>query len=172
MTSSWHTLLLSFTAKKFAKQVSIWWSSSYNFLSHSVHDQVFLSNSTNVQPINWHMTMIRFFYQTVQIYNQQTLTHTQTHTHTRSTALSPGLPRSAGTRKVKPIWILLEQKTVSGSGISCAICKSAHHSRHITMPAPHHSVFYRPDALPAAQPTVSKHWRHKLWHMLERIHKI
>jgi len=28
-----------------------------------------------------------------------------------------------------------------------------------TMPAPHHSVFYRPDALPAAQPTASKHWR-------------
>jgi len=25
--------------------------------------------------------------------------------------------------------------------------------------APHHSVFYRPDALPAAQPTASKHWR-------------
>ena len=24
------------------------------------------------------------------------------------------------------------------------------------MPAPHHSVFYRPDALPAAQPTASK----------------
>ena len=32
-------------------------------------------------------------------------------------------------------------------------------SRQITMPKPHHSVFYRPDALPAAQPTVSKHWR-------------
>jgi len=29
------------------------------------------------------------------------------------------------------------------------------------MPASQHSVFYRPDALPAAQPTVSKHWRHK-----------
>ena len=28
------------------------------------------------------------------------------------------------------------------------------------MPSPHHSVFYRPDALPAAQPTASKHWRH------------
>jgi len=26
-----------------------------------------------------------------------------------------------------------------------------------TMPAPHRSVFYRPDALPAAQPTASKH---------------
>jgi len=26
------------------------------------------------------------------------------------------------------------------------------------MPAPHHSVFYRPDALPATQPTASKLW--------------
>jgi len=25
-----------------------------------------------------------------------------------------------------------------------------------------HSIFYRPDALPAAQPTASKHWRHSL----------
>jgi len=25
------------------------------------------------------------------------------------------------------------------------------------MPAPHHSIFYKPDALPDAQPTVSKH---------------
>ena len=64
----------------------------------------------------------------------------------------PGLPRWAGTRKVKPIWILLKQETVSGSGINWAICKSAPHSRQITMPAPHNSVFYRTDALPAAQP--------------------
>jgi len=71
----------------------------------------------------------------------------------------PGLPRSAGTRKVKPIWILLKQQTVSGSGISWAICKSARRSRQITTPTPHHSVFYRPDALPATQPTVSKHSR-------------
>ena len=46
-----------------------------------------------------------------------------------------------------------------GSGISLAICKSVPCSRQITMPAPHHSVFYKPDALPAAQPTASKHWR-------------
>ena len=39
--------------------------------------------------------------------------------------------------------------------------ESAPCSRQITTPAPHHSVFYRPDALPAAQPTASKHWRHK-----------
>ena len=81
-------------------------------------------------------------------------------TYIRLTALCPGLPRWAGTRKVKPIWILLKQETVSGSGISWAISKSAPRSRQITTPAPHHSVFYRPDALPAAQPTASKHWRH------------
>ena len=48
---------------------------------------------------------------------------------------------------------------MSGSSISWAICKSAPSSRQITMPAPHHSVFYRPDALPAAQPTAPKHRR-------------
>ena len=79
-----------------------------------------------------------------------------THTHTRLTALFSGLPGWAGTRKVKPIWILLKQETMSGSGISWAICKSAPCCRQITTPAPHHSVFYRPDDLPAAQPTASK----------------
>ena len=44
-------------------------------------------------------------------------------------------------------------------------------SRQITTPAPHHWVFYRPDALPAAQPTASKHWRecsniHVTWKFL------
>ena len=66
------------------------------------------------------------------------------HTHTRLTPLCPGLPGWAGIRKVKPIWILLKQQTVSGSGISWAICKSAPRIRQITTPAPHHSVFYRP----------------------------
>ena len=84
---------------------------------------------------------------------------THTYTHTQSSALFPGLPGWAGTRKVKPIWILLKQETVSGSGISWAICKSAPHSRQITTPAPHNTVFYGLDALPAAQPTASKHWR-------------
>ena len=79
-------------------------------------------------------------------------------THACLTAICLGLPGWAGTRKV--IWILLKQETVSRSGISWAVCKSAPRSRQITMPTPHHSVFYRLDALPAAQPTASKHWRH------------
>ena len=61
--------------------------------------------------------------------------------HTRLTTLCPGIPGWAGTRKVKPIWILLKQETVSGSGISWAICKSAPRSRQITTPAHHCSVF-------------------------------
>ena len=63
--------------------------------------------------------------------------HPTTYTHTRLTALFPGLPTWAGTSKVKPIWILQKQETVSGS----AIRKSAPCSRQITTPAPHHCFF-------------------------------
>jgi len=94
-------------------------------------------------------------------------THTHTHTHTHKHTFNgpfPGLPRWAGPRKVKPIWILLKQETVSGSGISWAICKSAPHSRQ----HPTTQVFYRPDALPAAQPTASKHWRQQNWRQSHR----
>jgi len=55
------------------------------------------------------------------------------HTHTRLTAVCLGLPGWASTRKVKPIWILLKQETVNGSGISWAVYKSA--------PRSHHSAF-------------------------------
>jgi len=37
-------------------------------------------------------------------------------TYTRLTALFPGLPGWAGTRKIKPIWILLKQETVASAG--------------------------------------------------------
>ena len=82
---------------------------------------------------------------------------TYIHTYISLTALCPGLPRWAGTRNVKSICILLKQDTVSGSCISCAVCKSAPRSRQITTQAPHRSVFLQ--ALPTAQPTASKHWR-------------
>jgi len=34
--------------------------------------------------------------------------------------------------------------------------KSTPQSRQITTPTPYHSIFYRPDAFPDAQPAVSK----------------
>jgi len=96
--------------------------------------------------------------------HRYTHTHTHTHarTHTRLTALCSGLAGWAGTRKVKPIWILLKQETVNDSGTSWAICKSAPRSRQITTPAPHHSVFTgRMPFLPPNQQRQSrKYWRH------------
>ena len=79
--------------------------------------------------------------------------HTHTHKHTHLTALFPGLPMWAGTRKVKPIGILLKQETVSGSGISLATCKSAPSSRQTTTPAPHHSFLQA--RCPSCRPTNS-----------------
>jgi len=53
-------------------------------------------------------------------------------------------------QKGTPFWIL---KWLYGSGISWTICKSfAPHSRQITTPVPHHSIFYGSDALPDTQP--------------------
>ena len=78
-----------------------------------------------------------------------------THTPTRLTALCPGLPRWAGIRKVKPVWILLEQETVSGSGISWTTCKPAPRSRQTTTPAPHHSKFFT-DWMPFLPPNQQR----------------
>jgi len=82
-----------------------------------------------------------------------------------TTVLGPSSILSGTTRvsrhqKGKTNLDLLKQDIVNGSGISCAICKSAPWPRHILTPASHHSVFYMPDALPATQPTASKNWRH------------
>ena len=51
------------------------------------------------------------------------------HTHPLNGPLSGTTQVSRYHRKVKPIWILLEQETVSGCGISWAVCKSAPRSR-------------------------------------------
>jgi len=76
--------------------------------------------------------------------------------HNRFTALFPGPPEWAGARR-ELLDFMLQGKTNRG--------------RHTDHPAGHHSIqtkqcppppspiFYRPDALPATQPTVSKHWR-------------
>jgi len=83
-----------------------------------------------------------FIFHTVTIHVAQFkhyVSHHYYYTHTHLMALCLRLPGWAGTRKVKPIWILLKEETVSRSGISWAICKSTPRSRQITTPAPHHS---------------------------------
>jgi len=72
----------------------------------------------------------------------RTHAHTHTHTHPFNSPFS-GTTQVSRYQKGKPIWILLEQETVSGSSLSWAICKSAPSSRHTTMPAPHNSVTFQ-----------------------------
>ena len=76
------------------------------------------------------------------------------HTHTRLTA-GPfsGTTQVSRYQKVKPFWILLKQETVSGSGISWAICESAPCCRQITTPAPHHFILQA--GCPSCRPTNS-----------------
>ena len=76
-------------------------------------------------------------------------------------AIFPGLPWWAGTRKVKPIWILLKQESdwqwrQLGN---VQVCTSLQTDNHAITP-PLIKFFLHSDALPAAQPTASKHWRH------------
>ena len=68
-------------------------------------------------------------------------------------------------KPVRERWIKQEMTGVLGySGISWTICKqSASHSRQITTPTPHYSIFTGwilfQTHLPEALPTVLKHWR-------------
>ena len=83
------------------------------------------------------------------------------HTHTH-----PFNGPSSGTTQVSRYQkgkTNLKQETVSGSGISWAICKSAPRSREITMPAPHNSSFFtgRMPFLPPNQQCQCMHWRQK-----------
>ena len=73
--------------------------------------------------------------------------HTHTHTHLFNGPLSGTTPVSQY-QKGKTNLDFTEARDSEWHGIiSWAICKSAPRSRQITMPVPHHSLFYRPDAL-------------------------
>jgi len=92
------------------------------------------------------------------------------HTHTQPfyvpLGFCPGLPRWAGTRKVKPVWIYWS-KRVSGSGISWAICKSVPWPRHMTTPASHHFFTGQmPFLLPNQQRQSTG------WHISEKFIKV
>jgi len=87
------------------------------------------------------ITKCCWVYQTVRnfIVFSPGLSHLRTiYAHTRLTAFCPGLPGWAGTIKVKPIWILLKQEAVSGSGVSWTIimqvCTSLQTDNHASTP--------------------------------------
>jgi len=92
------------------------------------------------------------------------------HTHTCLTTLFPGLPGWAGSRKVKTNLDFTETRDSEwqwhqlGHMQVCTLLQTDNYAR--TPPL----SFYRPDALPAAQPTVSKHWRQLAWLVIFHKH--
>ena len=84
------------------------------------------------------------------------LFYTHACTHTRAHVYRPfsGTTWVSRYQKGKTNLDLLKQETVSGSGISWAICKSAPRSTQITTPTPHHSVFLQAGC-PSCRPTNS-----------------
>jgi len=81
---------------------------------------------------------------------------TMTNTHNRFTALFPGPPRWAGARR--GLLDFMVQRKIN-RGRHTDIRLSATPSGLTNVHLHHPPIFYRPDALPATQPTVSKHWR-------------
>ena len=78
------------------------------------------------------------------------------HHHNCFTTLFPGPPGWAGARR-KLLDFMVQEKINRGRHTDNP---AGHHSiRTNQCPPPPSSHFYRPDALPAIQPTVSKHWR-------------
>jgi len=84
-------------------------------------------------------------------------THTHTHTHPFNGPLS-GTTQVGRYQNGKTNLGFTEARDSEWQWHQLGrICKSAPRSRQTTTPTPHRSVFYRPDALPAAQPTASEH---------------
>jgi len=89
--------------------------------------------------------------------NRDSITHTNMFN-----GLCPGLRRWASTRKVKTNLDFIGARDSEWQWHQLGhmqICTSLQANNHASTP-PTTQVFYRPDALPAAQPTASKHWRH------------
>jgi len=93
--------------------------------------------------------------QTPCLRNTHAHAHAHTHTHTRLTALCPGIPGWAGTRKVKPIWILLKQQTVSGRQWhplgDMQVCTSLQTDNHASTPP----LSFLQAGCPSCRPTNS-----------------
>jgi len=85
------------------------------------------------------------------------MTHTHTHTHhNHFTALFPG-PSGWASAKRKLLDFLVQGRFTEAdiSTIRLGATPSGLTSAHLHHPP----IFYRPDAFPAAQPTVPKRWR-------------
>jgi len=77
-------------------------------------------------------------------------TSTPPHHHNRFTALFPGVPGWAGARR-ELLDFMMQGRLTKADILTIRT------NQCLPPPSPH--IFYRPDALPDAQPPASKHWR-------------
>jgi len=80
--------------------------------------------------------------------------------HNRFTAIFPGPPGWAGARR-ELLDVMVQGKINRGRYTDNPA--ERHSIRTNQCPPPPTPTFYRLDALPVAQPTVSEHWRQKHW---------
>jgi len=79
------------------------------------------------------------------------------HHHNHFTALFPGSPGWAGARR--ELLDFMVQGKINGGRHTDHLAGRHSIRTNQCLPPPSPHIFYRPDALPAAQPTASKHWR-------------
>jgi len=92
----------------------------------------------------WNSSSEQFCNEAVAVALSEDIMKTHTHTHTQTHLFNgpfSGTTQVGRYQKAKTNFYLLKQETVSGSGISWAICKSAPRSWHITTPAPTTQIF-------------------------------
>ena len=105
--------------------------------------------------------IIIFIYHTRTEHKIQKLNSVHTHTHNRlPLSGTPGEPVPERWNQSGFYWSKKQWVAVASAGPYASLHLALD---KITTPVPHQSVFYRPYALPAAQPTASKRWRHRLW---------
>jgi len=92
---------------------------------------------------------------------------TQPPHHNRFTALFLGPPGWAGARRELLDFIVQGEIYRGRHTDHPAGCHSIRTNQCPSPPSPH--IFYGLDALPAAQPTVSKHWRHTSPHKIKNF---
>ena len=114
-----------------------------SFVSHFTSTEVYW----NVAEINNNLCIL-------QTLSRWINTHTHTHTHPFNGPFS-GTTQVSQCQKGKTNLDFTEAETVSGSGISWAICNSAPHSGQITMPVPWPPLSFLQAGCPFCHPTNS-----------------
>jgi len=104
---------------------------------------------TNIQPKLSEVINLRQWHKSTHNYN----CYTHVYTHTFNGPFS-GTTQVSQYQKGKTNLDFTVARDSEWQWHQLGCILSAPRSRQITTPAPHHSVFYRPDALPASQPTA------------------